>query len=67
MGRGSSVAVSCGVGCTCGLDPALLWLWYRAAPVALMQPLVWETPYIVGAVSPKINKNNKQKKEYTPF
>ena len=21
--------MSCGLGCRCGLDPALLWLWYR--------------------------------------
>ena len=25
--EGLSVAVSCGVGCRCGSDPALLWLW----------------------------------------
>ena len=33
--KGSSVAVSCGVGCRCGLDLALLWLWCR--PEAKLQ------------------------------
>ena len=28
-----------------GLDPALLWLWCRLAPVASIQPLAWELPY----------------------
>ena len=23
--------MSCGIGCRCGLDPALLWLWHRPA------------------------------------
>ena len=36
------------------LDPALLWLWYRSAPVALIQPLAWESPYAKGA-PPKKN------------
>ena len=27
-------AASCDIGCRCGLDPALLWLWYRLAPIA---------------------------------
>ena len=31
--KGSSVAVSCGVGRRCGSDPMLLWLWRR--PVEL--------------------------------
>ena len=34
--------VRCGVGCKCGLDLALLWLWHRPAPVALTGPLAWE-------------------------
>ena len=27
-----------GVGCRCGLDPALLWLWCRPAATALIDP-----------------------------
>ena len=35
---------SCGVGCICGLDLALLWLWHRPAATAPIRPLVWEPP-----------------------
>ena len=30
-------------------DPLLLWLWYRPAAVAPIQPLAWELPYADGA------------------
>ena len=33
----------------CGSDLALLWLWYRLAAVALIQPLAWEPPFTTGA------------------
>ena len=36
-----------GLGCRLGLDPKLLWLWYRAA-IAPIRPLAWEPPYAVG-------------------
>ena len=38
MGRGSGVAMNCGVGHSRGLDPVLLWLWCGSAAVALIQP-----------------------------
>ena len=41
--------MSYGVGGRPGLDPALLWLWYRLAAAALIRPLAWELPYGVGA------------------
>ena len=41
--------MSCGVGHRCGLDLTLLWLWQRSAAAALIQPLVWEPPYAMGA------------------
>ena len=44
-----AVAVSCGVGCRCGSDPALLWLWRRPVAAALIRPLAWEPPYAAGA------------------
>ena len=51
------VAMSCGVGHRCGLDPALLWLWHRPAAVALIRPLAWEPPYAASAaLKSKINK-----------
>ena len=30
------LAASCGVGCRCGLDLTLLWLWHRLAATALI-------------------------------
>ena len=47
--KGSDIAVSCGVGCRCGLDPTLLWLWSRLVATALIRPLGWEPPYAQGA------------------
>ena len=32
------------VGRRCGWDPALLWLWWRPAAAAPIQPLAWEPP-----------------------
>ena len=32
--KGSSVAMSCGVGYRCSLDLVLLWLWHRPAAAA---------------------------------
>ena len=48
MGEGSSIAVGCGVGRRCSLDPALLWLWCRPAAVALTRSLAQEPPYAPG-------------------
>ena len=47
--KGSSVAVSCGVGCRCGSDPTLLGLWRRLAATAPIRLLAWEPPYAAGA------------------
>ena len=44
VGHGSSVAMSCDVGCRHGLDPALLWL----AAVALIRSVAWESLYAAG-------------------
>ena len=48
----------CGVGCRRGSNPTLLWLWCRAAAVALIQPLAWEPTNAVG-VSLKRQKKKK--------
>ena len=37
--------MSCGVGCRCGSDSTLLWLWCRLAATAVIQPLAWERSY----------------------
>ena len=34
-------------------DPMLLWLWYRLAAAALIQPLAWELPYAAGVALKK--------------
>ena len=56
---GSGVAMSCGVGCRHGSDPALRWLWHRLAAAALIQPLAWEPPF---AVSEALKKDQKKKR-----
>ena len=50
------------MGCRCGLDPVLLWLWHRPAATALIQPLAWEPPYAVGAAL-EMSKRQKKKEE----
>ena len=50
-------AVVC-VGCRCGSDHALLWLWCRLAATAPIVPLAWEPPYAAGAAQ-KIAKKDK--------
>ena len=57
--------MSCGVGCRCSSDPALLWLWLwrRLAVTALIRPLAWEPPYTMGVALKKTKGKqiNKQK------
>ena len=52
--------MSCSVGSTCDLDPALLWLWRRLAATALIPPLAPGDFHMPG-VRPKNRKANKQK------
>ena len=40
--------MSCGVGCICGSDPVLLWLWRRLAATAPNRSLAWEPPFAMG-------------------
>ena len=65
--KGSDVAVSWGVGCRRGSDPALLWLWRRPAATAPIRPLAWEPPDAAGAALEKKKKDktkNKQTKKH---
>ena len=61
--------MSCGVGCSHGSDPVLLWLWCRLAATALIRPLAWEPPYALGAALQKAkthtqkNNNNVNERE----
>ena len=54
--KDSALLVSCGVGHRHGSDPTLLWLWYRSAATAPIQPLAWKLPYATGTVLKKQNK-----------
>ena len=53
--------MSCAVGCRCGSDPMLLWLWCRLAATALMGPLAWEPPYAASAALEKTKRQKKKK------
>ena len=56
--------MSCGVGRRHSLDPELLWLWRRPVATVLIGPIVWETPYAVGAsLKDKTTKKKKKKKK----
>ena len=61
LGWGSGIAVSCGVGCRCGSDFTLpwLWLWCRPADRAPNGPVAWKPPYAESAAL-KTNQTNKQ-------
>ena len=63
MGSIPGLAVSRGVGCRCGLDPELLWLWHRPAATALIRPLAWEPSYAEGAAQAMAKKPEKDKKK----
>ena len=52
--------MSCGVGCRCGSDPELLWLWCRLAATAPVGPLAWELPYAMGSALKKKKTKNKK-------
>ena len=54
--------MSSGVGCRCGSDPELLWLWSRLAATALIRPLAWEPPYAT-EVALQMAKSQKAKKK----
>ena len=51
--------MSCGVGCRCGLDLALLWLWCRPMATAPIRSRAWEPPYAVGAALKRQEKKKK--------
>jgi len=53
--------VSCSVGCRCGSDPELLWLWCRLAATTPIGPLAWEPPYAAGVALEKTKKKKKKK------
>ena len=57
------MAMSWGVGCRYGSDPALRWLWRRLAATVLIRPLAWEPPYDSGVAL----KDKKKKRASYPL
>jgi len=55
------------VGCRCGSDPELLWLWCRPVATAPIRPLAWEPPYAAGVALGKAKKKEKKKKRKKSF
>ena len=55
--------MSYGVGCRCGSNPVLLWLWCRPAATALIRPLAWEPPYTAGVALKRQKKKKRKEKE----
>ena len=55
----SSIAISCGVGCSHDLDSTIQLLWYRPASTALIRPLTWELSHTmrVALTKKETNKN----------
>ena len=48
------------LGCTCGLNPVLVWQQHRPAAAAPICPLAWELSYVTGAAL----KRRGKKKHY---
>ena len=55
--------MSRGVGCRCGWDPELLWLWHRWAATAPVEPLAWEPPYAAGAALEKAKRHRERERD----
>ena len=55
--------MSCGVGGRRVSDLVLLWLWYRLAAAAPIQPLAQELPYPMGAALKKQKRKQNQPKQ----
>ena len=49
------------VGCRCGSDPMLLWLWCKPMATAPIQPLAWEPPYVAGAAQEMAKRQKKKR------
>ena len=59
--------MNCGAGCGRGLDPKLLWLWYRPAATAPIRPLAWEPPYATVTAPEKTKKKKKYASKTYPL
>ena len=57
------MAVSYGVYCRHGSDPALLWLWHRLVATTPIRPLAWEPPYAAGSAQEMAKRQQQQQKK----
>ena len=55
--------MGCGVGHRCSSDPALLWLWYRLAAAALIQPLAGNFHMLQAWPQKEKKKKEEEKKK----
>ena len=51
--------MSCGVGCRCGSDLVLQWLWRKSSAAAPIQPLAWKLPHATGVALKQKEKKKK--------
>ena len=54
--------MSCGVGLRCGSDLVLLWLWYRPAAAAPIQPLAGNFHMLWKQTLPPAKKKKERKR-----
>ena len=59
--------MNCGVGCRCGSDPTLLWLWCRPTAIAPIRPLAWELLYAMGVALKNKQQKTKQKQRIDSY
>ena len=55
--------MSWGVGCRCGSDFVLLWLWFRPAATAPVRLPAWVPPYAMGVALEKYKKTKKKERK----
>ena len=61
------MATSCSVGCRCGSDLVLLWLWCRPVATDQIQPLAWEPPYAADWPLEDQKHRNKTKQKFKRY
>ena len=63
---GLRIWLCCGLWLQPQLDLAMVWLWCRPVATAPIQPLAWESPYVMGAAL-KRQRKKKERQENVPL
>ena len=65
----TGIATRCHLGCRCGWNLVLLWLWGKPTAEALSQPLTWELSYAKGVAvkKKKLRKPQFSKKLFNSY